>query len=181
MGKKDYKYDIYRYYGRYKESIIERIKRPIGLKYTILFRKYNSTHNSLIRFYYKCRLHSLQKKSFIQIPTTTKIGKGFYIGHSGSVIINPGSIIGSNCNIASGVTIGQENRGKRKGTPTIGDSVWIGTNSVIVGTIKIGNNVLVAPLAYVNFDVPDNSIVIGSPGKIISNDKATSDYINNKV
>lgn len=50
-----------------------------------------------------------------------------------------------NCNIHKGVTIGQENRGKRKGTPVIGDEVWIGINATIVGKISIGSDVLIAP------------------------------------
>lgn len=77
--------------------------------------------------------------------------------------------------------IGQENRGKRKGTPIIGNEVWIGANAVIVGNVKIGNDVLIAPLSYVNFDVPDHSIVVGNPAKIISKEYATKDYINNKI
>lgn len=91
------------------------------------------------------------------------------------------AVLGKNINIATGVTIGQESRGKRKGCPTIGDNVWIGTNSVIVGNIKIGNDVLVAPLTFVNFDVPDHSIVIGNPAKIISKGNATEGYINKTV
>ena len=51
-------------------------------------------------------------------------------------------------------------------------------NSVIVGNARIGNNVLIAPNTFVNFDVPDNSIVIGSPGKIIPRDSSpTEKYI----
>ena len=84
-------------------------------------------------------------------------------------------------NIAQGVTIGQANRGERIGVPEIGDEVWIGTNAVIVGHIKIGNNVLIAPNAYVNTDVPSNSIVIGNPAQITPNKKATNGYINNKI
>ena len=77
------------------------------------------------------------------------------------------------------MTIGQENRGARKGAPVIGDNVWIGANAVIVGKIEIGNNVLIAPNAYINSDVPDDSIVIGNPAKIIHNEKATEGYIQN--
>ena len=101
--------------------------------------------------------------------------------HNGRIIINSKATIGKNCNIATGVTIGQENRGRREGAPVIGDSVWIGTNAVIVGNITIGKDVLIAPLSYVNFDVPDHSIVIGNPGKIIPKDNATMNYINRKV
>ena len=85
------------------------------------------------------------------------------------------------CNIGKGVIIGRENSGKRKGAPVIGDEVWIGINAVIVGNIHIGNDVLIDPNAYVNFDVPDHSIVIGNPAMIKHCDYATEGYINNKV
>lgn len=93
-------------------------------------------------------------------------------------MINNRAKIGSNCNISHGVTIGQTNRGKLKGYPTIGNRVWIGTGAVIVGNINIGDNVLIAPNTYVNIDIPPNSIVFGSPAKIIFNKDATSGYIN---
>lgn len=112
-----------------------------------------------------------------QIPVGTKIGKGFYIGHFGTLVINGKAEIGDNCNVAHNVTIGQENRGKRKGFPVIGNKVWIGTGSVIVGKIKIGNNVLIAPNSYVNTDVPSNLIAIGNPLKIVKKDNAIEGYI----
>ena len=48
-------------------------------------------------------------------------------------------------------------------------------NSIIVGGVKVGNNVLIAPGAFVNFDVPDNSIVIGNPGQIIRRETSPTD------
>ena len=96
-------------------------------------------------------------------------------------MINPKTIIGKNCNIAQGVTIGQQNRGKNEGSPEIGNEVWIGPNAVIVGNIKIGNNVLIAPNSYVNFDIPSDSVVTGNPAKVYPNENATEGYINYKI
>lgn len=67
------------------------------------------------------------------------------------------------------------------GSPIIGDNVWIGANSIIVGKINIGNNVLIAPGAYINFDVPNNSIVIGNPGVIKYCENTTESYIQNAI
>lgn len=181
MQTNQYQYDVYRYYKRHKETIREKLSRPNGLKYLRIFRKYKACNNRIIKKVYQIRLHRISNKSFIQIPHGTRIGKGFYIGHNGPIIINPGATIGDNCNIATGVVIGQENRGKRKGCPTIGNEVWIGANSVIVGKISIGDDVLIAPLSYVNFDVPSHSIVIGNPAKIIHRENATENYINKKT
>lgn len=179
--KSNFKYDLFRYYGNEKISIKEKIFMLPEIKYLYFFRKVKEAKNPIMKTYYKIRLRIKSNQTQIQIPWGTKIGKGFYIGHFGRIIINEAVIIGNNVNIATGVTIGQESRGKRKGTPTIGNEVWIGTNAVVVGNIKIGNNVLIAPLSYVNFDVPDNSIVIGNPAKIIEKINATQEYIVNVI
>ena len=123
----------------------------------------------------------LSNRTKIQIPARTSIGEGLYIGHLGRIIINPDAKLGRNINISRGVTIGMENRGKRKGSPVICDNCWIGTNAVIVGNVRIGSDVLIAPLTFVNFDVPDHSIVVGNPGKIIPKENATKDYICNRT
>ena len=86
-------------------------------------------------------------------------------------------IIGDNCTIYPGVIIGMEFRGKRIGNPIIGNNVWIGPNAVIVGDVTIGDDVLLAPLTYVNFDVPSHSVVLGNPGVIKPKENATEKYI----
>ncbi len=181
MKESIFEKDLYRYYGDAGESKADRKNSGNEIKYIYYFRKCQEAKSKLMKWYYEKRLNRLSKITHIRISPKTKIGEGFYIGHCGRVIINHNAIIGKNVNVATGVTIGQENRGKRKGTPVIKDNVWIGTNAVIVGNITIGEDVLIAPLTYVNFDVPDHSIVIGNPGKIIPRENATLDYINNKV
>ena len=134
-----------------------------------------------LKLLYMLWLMHLSNRTKIHIPARTSIGEGLYIGHLGRIIINPDAKLGRNINISTGVTIGMENRGKRKGSPVICDNCWIGTNAVIVGNVRIGSDVLIAPLTYVNFDVPDHSIVIGNPGKIIPKENATADYICNCI
>lgn len=179
--KKHFSKDLYRYYGEKGESFVQRLLRPVELKYIALFRKAGNCNFKPLKMYYTLRLKLMSYKTHIQIPARTQIGEGFYIGHSGRIVINPEAKIGKNVNVATGVTIGYENRGKRKGSPTISDNCWIGTNAVIVGNVEIGEDVLVAPLAFVNFDVPAHSVVIGNPAKIISKENATEDYVQNKV
>lgn len=134
------------------------------------FRLFCRIMLSVTRFAYK-----------VEISPGTEIGEGLYVGHPYCITINPKAVIGKNCNIHKGVTIGQENRGKRRGTPIIGDSVWIGVNSTIVGAIKIGDDVLIAPNTYVNIDVPSHSVVFGNPCIIKPRENATEGYVNNKI
>jgi len=178
---KRFRKDLYRYYGESGEPFLKRIFRPLELKYISVLRKANGTHFLPLKLYYMLRLMYLSNRTKIQIPARTEIGEGFYIGHLGRVIIHPEAKLGKNMNIGTGVTIGAENRGKRKGTPTFRGNCWIGTNAVVVGKITIGTDVMIAPLAYVNFDVPDHSIVIGNPARIIHKENATVEYICNTV
>lgn len=107
------------------------------------------------------------------------IGDGLYLGHAHNINVHPDARIGNNCNLNKGCTIGRENRGKRNGAPSLGDCVWVGSNAVVVGNISIGNDVLIAPNAYINFDVPDHSICIGNPAKVYHKENATLGYITN--
>lgn len=117
----------------------------------------------------------------LEISYGANIGEGLYLGHAFNITVNPNAVIGKNCNLHRGVLIGQENRGRRKGAPTIGDRVWIGVNAAVVGNINIGDDVLIAPLSYVNCDVPSHSIVLGNPCVVKHKDNATEDYIINQV
>ena len=123
---------------------------------------------------------NMQVKYGFQFQHTIKIGKGFYLPHYGNIVINNKVTIGNNCNISQGVTLGNVKRGSKEGNPTIGDRVAIGANAVVVGKIKIGNDVLIAPLSFINFDVPDNAVVAGNPANII-NYNSSKGYIENTV
>lgn len=175
--------DFYRESGKWlsKPRIWAKCINP-NLHFIYIFRKTQKYHKTpFLGFCWKMVLRHFQIKYGFQIYPETQIGEGFYLGHWGAVVINPHAKIGKNCNIAQGVTIAQANRGKKQGVPEIGNEVWIGPNAVVVGNIKIGDNVLIAPNAYVNFDVPSNSLVIGNPAKITPFQNATEGYINNKV
>lgn len=177
-----YQKDYYRLYGKKeKRPLLKGFLIP-SYKFVYFFRKATKHKNTpLLGLIYKTILYHYQIKFGYQIYAGTQIGEGLYFGHWGAVIINPEVIIGKNCNIAQGVTIGQTNRGDSKGCPIIGDEVWIGANAVIIGKIKIGNNVLIAPNSYLTKNVPDNSIVVGNPARILPSEHATKGYINHKV
>lgn len=63
----------------------------------------------------------------------------------------------------------------------IGNNVWIGINTAIVGNVKIGDDVLIAPNSYVNCNVPSHSVVFGNPCIIKHNEHATEGYVNRAV
>ncbi|MES2317533.1 MAG: serine O-acetyltransferase [Pseudomonadota bacterium] len=104
----------------------------------------------------------------ISIPYTTRIGPGFYIGHCGGIVVNEAVLIGRNCNISHGVTLGQINRGERKGVPVIGDGVYIGPGAVVIGAIEVGSGSAIGANAVVTRDLCRNAVAVGIPARVIS-------------
>lgn len=169
--------DLYRYEGQYSEKWMVKLKYLFGVPgftYTFFFRHASLSRIWLIRGISFLFLQLTKFITHIQIPMGTSIGHGFRIVHFGHIVINPDSKIGNNFTISQGCLIGNS-QGKCSGAPTIGNNVYMSANSIIIGNVKIGNDVLIAPGAFINMDVPDNSIVIGNPGSIIARDESPTD------
>ena len=150
---------------------------PLETKSLILYRKYQANFGNVWGYIYKKKLNTFCLKSGIDFAGNPNIGKGLIIGHWGRIVINGNAKFGNEIMITHNVTIGRDIRGKRAGTPTFGNNICIRTNSCIVGNIKIGDDVLIAPNTFVNFDVPSHSVVIGNPAKIHHKDKATLGHL----
>ena len=167
--------DLYRY--NQKEGLWNLIVTAIrkkGFRYICYFRWYQSGH-----FHFLARI-MLRRYSYslgLDIHGDTNIDSGFVIHHPYNIAVNGRAVLGQNVTLYHGCTIGIEPRGKRAGNPILGNNVWVGSNACIVGNVHIGNDVLIAPLTFVNFDVPDHSVVIGNPGQIIAKEHATAGYI----
>lgn len=100
----------------------------------------------------------------VWIPPQVQIGEGFHIIHAeGSLSIHPEVIIGDRVGVMHNVTIGT-NMGA--GAPIIGNDVFIGVNSTVLGRIRIGDRVRIAANTAVTTNVPADSVAVGSPAKI---------------
>lgn len=104
----------------------------------------------------------------------TSIGDGIVFAHGGPVVINANSKIGQNCIIHPCVLIGG-NRLK-KGYPIIGDNVFIGHGTKIIGNPKIGNYVFISPGAIITRDIPDDSIIGSGVNNILKNEGGKKYY-----
>lgn len=177
--------DLFRYGIRNEKELSFMGKQELyGYRYTKAMRKcrFYKEHGARIRFcVYRLYLLRLSLKYGFQISYATDIGAGLYLGHAGSIIVNPQAKLGRNINLAQGVTIGIANGGKTPGVPTIGNNVWIGANATVVGGIHIGDDVMIAPNTFVNFDVPDHSVVVSQRAAVIHRDPATWNYVENRV
>jgi len=150
------------------------------LRYMVYFRTAQNTRSKIVKLMCEYKLYKLCRKYGIEIKTTTQIGPGFVMTHPYNITISPFAVLGRNINIMKGATIGLS-AGKQPGAPRIGNCVYIGLNATVLGGIEIGDDVMIAPNAFVNQSIPSHSIVIGNPCRIIHKENATAQYIYYKV
>jgi serine O-acetyltransferase len=119
----------------------------------------------IMQILYLRDLRHLAKITGFQIPINT-VGAGLQIFHWGTIIINGKARLGNNVTLYPGVLIGWKNPGD--GAPVIGDNVFIGSGSKIIGDVKIGDNVTVAQNCVIVKDIPKGSIVVSQPIRLIN-------------
>lgn len=103
----------------------------------------------------------------IEIHPGARIGERFFIDHGSGVVIGETTIIGDDCLVYQGVTLGGTGKEKGKRHPTLGNHVVVGTGGKVLGNIHIGNHVKVGAGSVVIRDVPDYSTVVGVPGRVV--------------
>ncbi len=102
----------------------------------------------------------------IELPCEVVIGSRLVIEHIGGIVISGDAVLGDDCVLRNGVTIGLRNRGTR-GSPRIGNRVDIGAGAKLLGSIVIGDDVAIGANAVVLCDVPANSIAVGVPARVM--------------
>ena len=136
------------------------------IRFNASFRNTEKLSKDVLRSY-ELKCLSLYRKA--QVAQGAVWGKYYFL--------NSDAVFGDCIFLTHGVTIGRDVRGRRKGAPAIGNNVCIRANSTVVGKITIGDDVLIAPNTFVNFDVPSHSVVVGSPGVIHHRDFATEGHL----
>jgi len=163
------KADLKTYEGQWSQQgfwvmVVYRFGRwRYGIKNSLLRKPFSL----LYRFLYKM----VQILTGIELPCEVPVGMNFRIDHFGDIIISGYASFGDDCIIRNGVTVGLKNI-EEKTAPKIGNRVNIGTGAKILGNITIGDNVDIGANAVVIASVPDNSIAVGIPARIIPKKKA---------
>jgi len=138
---------VYRF-GRWRYTIRNTmVRKPFSMLYKLLYK-------------------IVQILTGIELPCEVPVGKNFRIDHFGDIIISGYASFGDNCIIRNGVTVGLKNI-TEKAAPCFGSDISIGAGAKILGNITIGNNVDIGANAVVLKPVPDNSIAVGIPAKIM--------------
>ncbi|MFX1450961.1 MAG: serine O-acetyltransferase EpsC [Promethearchaeota archaeon] len=149
-------------------SLVEVLTSYPGIKAILLHR--------VAHFFYKMGLPFVPRFisdialqiTGIDIHPGAQIGSDFFIDHGSGTVIGETSEIGDNCTLYQNVTLGGTSLKREKRHPTLGNNVVVGAGAKILGPVKIGDNVRIGANSVVTRDIPDNSVVVGVPGRIIS-------------
>jgi serine O-acetyltransferase len=135
-------------FGNWRMNVKSKILRaPLSILYRFLYRRARNLYG-------------------IELPYTAQIGQGVIIEHQHGIVIHGNVVIGNNCIIRQGVTIGNRYINKPTEAPVIGDNVNIGAGAKLLGNITIGDNVNIGANAVVVHDVPQNGLYVGFPKNI---------------
>ena len=123
----------------------------------------------LSKRYFSARLISQIARSAtgIEIHPGATIGKGFFIDHGMGVVIGETTVIGDNCSIYQGVTLGGTGKDLGKRHPTLGNNVMVGAGAKVLGPFTIGDNTKIAAGAVVLKEIPDESTAVGVPARVV--------------
>jgi serine O-acetyltransferase len=175
--------DLWRYGGkRGAGEFCKRLLLTPGFRYTVLLRLCGYSRTAAwcqlgARQVLLVLLHHYTIRYGIDISRDARIGSGLYIGHFGGIFVNQGVVIGNNCNLSQGVTLGQLNRGDKAGCPTIGNDVYIAPGAKIVGRIFVGDYAAIGANAVVVNDVAAHTTVGGIPARPLSGN-GSEGYVN---
>jgi serine O-acetyltransferase len=131
----------------------------------VLNRKPGIVQSIQLRIYWLL-FRTVETLTGISLPFDAEIGPGLRIYHFGNIFIHSGAIIGRNCTLRQGVTIG--NRFTDGGAPVVEDNVEFGAYAQALGSIRIGSNSKVGAMSLVLYDVPAGTTVLGIPARPVS-------------
>ena len=114
----------------------------------------------------------------MEIHPSATIGRRLVIDHGTGIVIGATTEIGDDCLLYQCVTLGGTGITTGKRHPTLGNNVMVGSGAKILGPIKIGDNSRVAANAVVLRDVPENSTVVGVPGRVVRVNGEKLDHVH---
>jgi len=149
-------------------NIFEVLLAYPGLHALLMHRLANALHQARIPVIPRLISHVNRFLTGIEIHPGAHIGDGFFIDHGMGVVIGETTIIGDNCTLYQGVTMGGIGTEKGKRHPTLGDHGTVGVGAQVLGNIVIGDHVKIGAGSVVLKSVPDHSTVVGVPGRVVA-------------
>jgi serine O-acetyltransferase len=120
-----------------------------------------------LSFVYRCLKLAVQMLGGIDLPCEAQVGRRLRIEHFGGIIVSGDAVLGDDCVIRNGVTIGLRRAGTR-GAPRLGHRVDVGAGAKLLGPIQIGDDVAIGANAVVLSDVPAGHVAVGVPARVLA-------------
>lgn len=133
-----------------------------------IHRLTNALHKRSLRLAARVTSHVGRALTGIEIHPGAQIGEAFFIDHGMGVVIGETTIIGENCHLFQGVTLGGTSTRRAKRHPTLGKNVVVGAGAKVIGDVTIGDNAKIGAGSVVVTNVPPNATVVGVPGHIVA-------------
>ncbi len=138
-----------------------------GFKAVRAYRKANWFYRHNMKFIARFISQNARRRTGIEIHPGATIGKNLFIDHVMGVVIGETAIIGDNCTLYQGVTLGGTGKDHGKRHPTLGDNVLIGAGAKVLGPFRVGDNARVAAGAVVLSEVPNDATAVGVPARVV--------------
>lgn len=138
-----------------------------GFKAVRAYRKANWFYRHNMKFIARFISQNARRRTGIEIHPGATIGKNLFIDHGMGVVIGETTIIGDNCTLYQGVTLGGTGKDHGKRHPTLGDNVLIGAGAKVLGPFRVGDNARVAAGAVVLSEVPNDATAVGVPARVV--------------
>ncbi len=126
-------------------------------------------HRALMRWY-RILQKAVETLTGISLPKEAQIGPGLQIWHFGNVFVHPHTVIGANCTLRHGITLGVRDHGGP--CPVLDDDVELGAYAQVLGGVRLGKGCRIGAMAVVLCDVPPGCIAVGNPARILRSAKA---------
>lgn len=143
-----------------------------GYKAVRSHRKANWCYRHNLKFLARWISQRCVRRTNIEIHPAAQIGRRLFIDHGTGVVIGETTIIGDDCTIYQGVTLGGTGKDKGKRHPTLGNHVMVGSGAKVLGPIEIGDHVRIAAGAVVLDNIPENSTAVGVPARVVKRNGA---------
>lgn len=148
-------------------SVLEVLICYPGLHAIVLHRIAHGFYQANLRFFARVISQIARWFTGIEIHPGATIGRRFFIDHGMGVVVGETAIIGDDCILYQGVTLGGTGKERGKRHPTLGNRVVVGTGAKVLGNITLGNNVKIGAGSVVVHSVPEDSTVVGIPGRVV--------------
>ncbi len=149
-------------------STLEVIFAYPGFHAIQLHRLAHTLHRRGLRLPARLISHLGRALTGIEIHPGARIGERFFIDHGMGVVIGETTIIGDNCHLYQGVTLGGTSTKRAKRHPTLGTGVVVGAGAKVIGAVNIGDGAKIGAGSVVVTNVPPNASVVGVPGHIVA-------------